>query len=282
MEDKEKYSRSGRIIRYMILCCLGLAAAALAISSLCLSAGNQRLRTEADTLSAENEELEETLEELELQLSELQTEETESGEDDGEGSAVSSEEDEDAWMLLLVNETHPLDQDYEVELSTVSSGQKVDSRILDPLNEMLSAMYQEGLRPLVCSGYRTVEKQSTLFEEYIEERLAEGWTYEAAFYKAKTRIALPGTSEHQTGLAVDIVATYHQSLDDAQAETDEAIWLAQHCQEYGFILRYPEDKIDITGIDYEAWHFRYVGEEAAVYIMENGITLEEYLEIADI
>ena len=160
----------------------------------------------------------------------------------------------------------------------MSGIQKVDSRIQEPLEQMLDKMKKEGMKPMICSSYRSLERQSQLFYEYIEEKLEAGWNYENAFYKAKRRIAAPGTSEHQTGLAVDIVGKSHQSLDDAQAGTKEAIWLKAHCAEYGFILRYPEDKTEITGKDYESWHFRYVGEKAARYIMEHGITLEEYLD----
>ena len=128
---------------------------------------------------------------------------------------------------------------------------------------------------------KPIEKQSRLFYEYIDEKLKAGWDYSDAFYKAKTRIALPGASEHHTGLAVDIVGMSHQSLDDAQANTKEAKWLEEHCAEYGFILRYPKDKTDITGVDYESWHFRYVGEDAAAYMMKNDLTLEEFLEEVD-
>lgn len=185
------------------------------------------------------------------------------------------------WNLVLVNESTPLEADYEVELKAITGGQKVDARMVEPLTEMMDQMRREGMNPIVCSGYRSIEKQSRLFHEYIDEKVDAGWEYGDAFYKAKTRIALPGTSEHHTGLAVDIVGMSHQSLDDAQANTPEAKWLAEHCAEYGFILRYPADKTHITGIDYESWHFRYVGEEAASYIMQNELTLEEFLESID-
>lgn len=183
-----------------------------------------------------------------------------------------------AWNLVLVNETHPIEKEYEIDLVEISGGKLVDARIEKPLNDMLSAMRKEGLNPVVCSGYRTTEKQASLFEDFIREKRQSGWTYEEAFFKAKTRVALPGTSEHHTGLAVDIVAKSHQGLDDGQADTAENKWLVKHCAEYGFILRYPEQKIEVTGIDYESWHFRYVGEEAAAYITENHLTLEEFLE----
>lgn len=183
----------------------------------------------------------------------------------------------DAWQLILVNGKNPIAKDFQVELVSITGGQKVDKRIKDPLEKMFEAMRAEGMAPMVCSGYRTIEKQFDLFEECMEQKIKKGIDYTTAFYETKQRQAFPGTSEHHTGLAVDIVGKSHQSLDSKQENTNEAKWLAKHCAEYGFILRYPKDKIDITGVEYESWHFRYVGLEAAKYIMENGITLEEYL-----
>ena len=95
---------------------------------------------------------------------------------------------------------------------------------------------------------------------------------------AAAEVARPGTSEHQLGLAVDIISNVHPELDESWAQTEEAEWLKENCADYGFILRYPPDKSGITGIVWEPWHFRYVGEEAAQYIMENDLCLEEYLE----
>ena len=158
-------------------------------------------------------------------------------------------------------------------------GQKVDARIVEPLDQMFDAMRKAGLSPMVCSGYRTIEKQFHLFEEDIRTQVRKGSSYEQAFFKAKEETALPGASEHHTGLAVDIVGKSHQSLDQAQRNTKEAKWLLEHCAEYGFILRYPQNKTDITGIAYESWHFRYVGEEAAQYIMSEGLAFEEFIEM---
>lgn len=189
-------------------------------------------------------------------------------------SAVQSE----SWKLVLVNGSNSIESDFQVELVTIAGGEKVDKRIQDPLEKMLGAMREEGMNPIVCSGYRTIEKQASLFEECINLKLKKGVDYTTAFFETKQRQALPGTSEHHTGLAVDIVGKGHQSLDHSQENTKEAKWLAEHCAEYGFILRYPKDKMSVTGVEYESWHFRYVGVDAAKYIMENEITLEEYLQ----
>ena len=114
--------------------------------------------------------------------------------------------------------------------------------------------------------------------ELLKGSIIKGYDEEDAFRLTYEGVAPAGHSEHQTGLAVDIVSYYHQSLDAAHADTKEAIWLKEHCKEYGFIVRYMEGKEDITHRKAESWHFRYVGVEAATYIMENDITLEEYLE----
>ena len=185
--------------------------------------------------------------------------------------------EEESWMTVLVNNTSLLKEGYVPELVTVNSaGYKFDARAAEDLQAMLQAAREEGLSPMICSSYRSWERQTTLFEKQVVKQQNTGLPYEEACEKAKTVVAFPGTSEHQTGLAADIVATSHQMLDDSQEQTAEQQWLMEHCWEYGFILRYPKDKSDITGIIYEPWHYRYVGHEVAQYIHENGLCLEEY------
>ncbi len=185
--------------------------------------------------------------------------------------------EEESWKVMLVNSSHGLQDGYVPELTTVDhTSFRFDVRAADDLNAMLQAARAEGLAPMICSSYRSWERQNTLFEKQVVKQQNTGLSYEAAYEKAKTVVAFPGTSEHQTGLAADIVATSHQVLDDSQEQTAEQQWLMEHCWEYGFILRYPKDKSDITGIIYEPWHYRYVGHEIAQYIHENGLCLEEY------
>ncbi len=123
-----------------------------------------------------------------------------------------------------------------------------------------------------------MERQQELLDEDINALLKKGYTYKEAYAEVTKETMPPGYSEHTTGLAFDIVALDYQMLNAHQVKTEESKWLRKHCAEYGFILHYPEDKEDITQISYESWHFRYVGKEAAEYIMEREITLEEYLE----
>lgn len=185
--------------------------------------------------------------------------------------------EEDSWRVMLVNSTHGLPDGYVPELVKVDQTDfKFDVRAADSLNAMLQAARAEGLSPMICSSYRSWERQNTLFEKQVVKQQNTGLDYDAAYEKAKTVVAFPGTSEHQTGLAADIVATSHQLLDDSQEQTAEQQWLMAHSWEYGFILRYPKDKSDITGIIYEPWHYRYVGYDIAKYIYENGLCLEEY------
>jgi len=181
------------------------------------------------------------------------------------------------WMLTLVNADNPLTNDYSPKLKSLTSGHKFDERAIDQLNAMLSAMRAQGLSPVVCSAYRTVEYQRTLFNNQVERQMTKGLSREQAEIEARKSVAYPGTSEHNLGLAADIVSINYQLLNDAQADTPEMKWLFEHCHEYGFILRYPKDKTDITGIIYEPWHFRYVGKETATEIMESDLCLEEYL-----
>ena len=188
--------------------------------------------------------------------------------------------EENLWMTRLVNSTSLLEEGYVPELAVVNSaGYKFDARAAEDLKAMLEAARSEGLSPMICSSYRSWERQNTLFDKQVVKQQNMGLPYEEAYEKAKTVVAFPGTSEHQPGLAADIVATSHQMLDDSQEQTAEQQWLMEHCWEYGFILRYPKDKSDISGIIYEPWHYRYVGHEVAQYIHENSLGLEEYHEL---
>jgi len=186
--------------------------------------------------------------------------------------------EEDSWKLTLVNGTHPMEEGYKPALAEIENNYYFDARAVDYLKKMLADGRKEGLDFWVCSAYRTIEKQTDLYEDKVRRLEAEGMSHARALEEAATVVAYPGTSEHNLGLAVDIVARDYQILDDKQANTDEAKWLKENCWKYGFILRYPTNKTKETGIIFEPWHYRYVGEEAAKEIMEQGICLEEYLE----
>ena len=160
----------------------------------------------------------------------------------------------DEWFMILVNKENPLTEDFSVETAAVDNeGHAVDSRILEDLSAMLSAGESEGLDFVLYTAFRSVSKQNELF--------------------TAGKTAIPGgASEHNCGLAVDIGCAFGEFVG-----SPEEVWLLEHAHEYGFILRYPADKVGITGFDHEPWHFRYVGKEQAALIKESGLCLEEYL-----
>lgn len=187
--------------------------------------------------------------------------------DEGESSS-----DKSAWNLLLVNKENPIPQDYDVKLKKLYSGQYIDARIYQSFQEMIKDARKEGIYLVVTSGYRTFRKQQSLMNEKIEEFKANGYSANEAEEKAQAWVAIPGTSEHQLGLALDI------NGDGVHTENYKAYsWLSENSYRYGFILRYPPDKTEITGISDEPWHFRYVGTEAAAKMFNKNLCLEEYI-----
>lgn len=179
--------------------------------------------------------------------------------------------------LLLVNPWNPLPAGFTVDLVYVEDGYQMDVRCYDALVKMLADCRAAGHDPKLVSGYRTQSVQQYLFNVKVNYYLNKGYDLQEAQVEAAKSIAIPGTSEHQIGLAVDILEAGYIAMDDSQANTPTQKWLMEHCHEYGFILRYPEGTTDITGIIYEPWHYRYVGVEVAKDIVEQGVTLEEYL-----
>lgn len=174
-------------------------------------------------------------------------------------------EEKAQWYLLLVNEWNAMPDDFDIETVEVEGGYVIDARVRDALAEMLSDCRDAGYSPRIVSTFRTRETQQYLYDHTAN--------------KADT--AVPGHSEHECGLAADIIDAdsigWSDPLIDAQEDMPTQKWLMEHCQDYGFILRYPKDKEEITGIIYEPWHYRYVGKKHAKIIMENGLCLEEYL-----
>ncbi len=173
------------------------------------------------------------------------------------------------WYLVLVNRDNPVPEDWTVEPVEMPNGQIVDARIYEPLMEMFEAAkgINMDVLPNVESGYRSAESQQAIYERRVAEYKEQGWSESGARAETEKWVALPGTSEHQLGIAVDISGAVYAIYP----------WLAENAWQYGFILRYPPEKTAITGISGEEWHYRYVGPEAAAEIHERGITLEEYL-----
>ena len=187
---------------------------------------------------------------------------------------VASEDN--GWNLILVNRDSYIPDDYQVELTELSNGKKVDSRIYPELQEMFNDARAQGYGLFVREGYRTQEEQQQLMDEKIEAYENEGKSKSEAKKLAEQWVAIPGTSEHQLGIAVDINADTTKSSSD-----DVYKWLEENAHTYGFIKRYPSNKTDITGIINEPWHYRYVGKEVASEIYSQGICLEEYIDTLD-
>ena len=168
-------------------------------------------------------------------------------------NTLNTNNDIENWNLILVNKWNKIPDNYNVELVEVPGGEKVDKRIYEPLMQMLNDAKESNWDeiPVVVAGYRTNEKQTELYEEKIKEYKKKGYSEKEAITEAEKWVSVPGYSEHQIGLAVDINgATY-----------DLYFWLQENSYKYGFIFRYPGNKTDITGISEEVWHYRYVGKE---------------------
>lgn len=210
------------------------------------------------------------------------------------------EKEEDNMYLVLVNKQNTVGADFvpadlvDIDTAYTTGGKliQLERTALDAAIKMLDAMKDDGITNVtITSAYRTYEYQKKLFDGYCakESEAHPTWSEDRVKEEVLTYSAAPGTSEHQTGLCMDLFTTEMEGLynygsetknpyDKGFAETKAFEWLCEHAYEYGFILRFPENKTGITGYSYESWHYRYVGIEDAAEIHEKGITLEEYLE----
>lgn len=214
----------------------------------------------------ENEQLlsEDSLEDTAIEVSEVQEEYQFSADD---------------WKLVLINKQHPVPDDYTFKLGdikTIKGNMQCDERIIEELLSMMQAAKKDGVTLAICSPYRDLNRQKYLFNRKIEIYMSKGMSYMEAYCISSQAVTVPGASEHQIGLAIDIVSDDYITLDEGFADTAAGKWLAEHSYEYGFILRYPKGKEYITSIEYEPWHFRYVGKEAAAVMAQENLTLEEF------
>lgn len=195
--------------------------------------------------------------------------------DDDIGEYVKADFKDD-WSLILVNKEHPIGREYKFELGTIRGNIKSDVRIVSYVLDMIKAARNDGVILSICSPYRDYDRQVMLFNRKVRGYMRNGLTEEEAYEKASETVAIPGTSEHQIGLAFDFISNDYTLLDAGFAKTEAGKWLRKNAADYGFILRYPENKAAITEIEFEPWHYRYVGVRAAHEIMDNGLCLEEY------
>lgn len=192
--------------------------------------------------------------------------------------------DPSAWNMILCNPTHPLPDGYieNVKLKSIfQTKYKVDERIWYNVKAMFLAAKMDGINLTMVSAFRDIALQTRNFNNKKNSYINSGMSEDAAYAKTATIIAVPGTSEHHTGLALDILCSSYGSLTSGFDQTKAYKWLREHCTEYGFIMRYAKDKQSVTKIIYEPWHYRFVGIENAKKIAASGLCYEEYLGITD-
>lgn len=185
-----------------------------------------------------------------------------------DGSAVKE------WNLKLVNNDNAITRDYVPELAEIADGIMFDKRAISYLKNMINAMYKDKVTGIwVASGYRSYDKQEELFNKKVNYYKNQGKSQEEAQKLAQEVVQIPGKSDHNLGLAVDF-----NTVSNEFEKTKAFAWLQKNAGDYGFVLRYPKDKQDITKVTYESWHWRYVGKEHAKVMKEKGYCLEEYIE----
>ncbi len=185
--------------------------------------------------------------------------------------------EDNSWQLMLVNNYHELDTAYVPPVSTVTGDKQLRTDIVPIVQQLMKDAEAAGAPLTLVSAYRSADRQTYLFNRKVKYYLGRGLSQADAEVTAQTVVERPGHSEHQTGLSMDITDRSYTGLTTKQETTKGYQWLYAHAADYGFILRYPKNKEDVTKVIYEPWHFRYVGQEAAQAIMSQGITLEEYL-----
>ena len=198
-----------------------------------------------------------------------------------QGITTEGEFASNGQLVTLVNPWHYMPDDYTVELTPISAEHQIAAIAYQDYLDMIQDCTNAGHQPAVCSAYRSQEYQQGLFDKKVQKLLSESgknYTEEEARTAAARSVAIPGTSEHQLGLALDIVDNRNWHLDESQAQMPTQKWLMENSWRYGWILRYPNEKSQITGIIYEPWHYRYVGKEVAAEIYRSGLCLEEYLQ----
>ena len=266
--QKRRMLRKQKARRKLIITGVVAACAGIAVGVWVGSLGKPKLKEEITTLATQVSEKEQEVAKTKKELEKVKNRQ-----------AIDEGQAELPWNLVLVNKWNEMEEGYvPPELTEVDEDMFVDSRIAEPLKQMLEDADAEGLDPFICSAYRSIERQENLFDTGMKQRLNSGLGYYDAFMKTASVIAVPGTSEHALGLAVDIIAVSNTNLDETQETTKEFKWFEENCYKYGFILRYPNGTTDITGIIYEPWHYRYVGVEIAEEIHSLGVTFEEYIQ----
>lgn len=271
MEPKKKYSHTPERYAQRRRFLAGLLLAMLFFTG-CTTDDDEPSNSQQDSSISTHSE--------ELQVS------SEAAADEAESKAIVTPLASPAdWNLVLVNRENQLAEEIPMEFYLTESGYQIDSRIQEPYSQLMEAGKAAGMDLTMVSGYRSIEQQQANYDVNYQNFLASGLSEEEARTKTEEYIALPHASEHTTGLAVDITSTAlanqegNSGLLPDLENYPEGLWLKENAPKFGFILRYPKEKEAITGINFEPWHFRYVGIENAMYMTENNLTLEEYIAI---
>lgn len=189
------------------------------------------------------------------------------------------------WNLILVNNENPIDENVEIPLETAADQKEIDARIMEPYESWMNAAADAGHNIFLASSYRSVDRQRANYNNSIQGYINEGYSKEEATKMTEDYIAIPGGSEHHTGLALDMIDSEWLNTGKGlvpEYDTQESQhWLVDTAADYGFILRFPKNKEEATGINYESWHFRYVGVENAHFIKKYDLALEEYIELLE-
>lgn len=269
---EEKISRRIYIIVGLVLCFS--AVIMYRVENNAFSITNDNIK-QSDEVVAHNEAVKKELEEQKEkeEVPEVQEEVKQ----EGPMVDLSQYTDESYWNVTLVNKVQTIPADRPVKLGTISTGKQVDYRIVDSVNAMLADAKKDKVSLIVASAYRSYSYQNGLFNKELTKQKQKGLNDADAEKAAWQNVAKPGTSEHQLGLALDIVTNKYTQLEEGFENTDAFRWLNEHAADYGFILRYLRGKEDITGYTYEPWHWRYVGPELAKQIKESGLCYEEFL-----
>jgi len=183
----------------------------------------------------------------------------------------------DSKLLWLVNPSHPLDFRYGPQQMTHVNGYPIRPEAGEAFLKMYTDMRAAGIHGLrLQSAYRPFQYQKALYDLKVKELAKKGHDQQTALTMASQSVAVPGTSEHQTGLAIDV--SINGQLCEGFGNTEAGVWLKNNSDRYGFIVRYPKEKTDITQIVYEPWHLRYVGIPHSLYMRENNMCFEEYID----
>lgn len=285
MENNNKKGISKRTLRTKIILLVILAVIMVPLIILYKSVGDttpkiklyDRNRTEN---SSENQEAQTTEPQTEPQTEPVSEEPQavpETKTDEKKPAAIIPITDAEKWNLAIINTKYPLPDSYAPTLSNAINGSNIqlDSRVSERYAEMYAAAKLSGCVLTPYSGYHSYALQETNYNRKVNFYVNQGISAEESNQKASAQVLPAGCSEHNAGLAMDIVSASSDFIN-----TKEYKWLCENAHNYGFILRYPEDKTAITGMNFEPWHWRYVGTQAAKEMKEKNQCLEEYLGLA--